>query len=374
MINMKTKVLFVASEFASGMIPFASKIITTLSKNINYEVYAIVVNSGNKSYNTLLSDVDPNHLITIEYPQNKFFKLIYKFYPYTIIKTINRFDKLYNPDIIHFLTGDFTLAPYYLIKKPKNNVYYTVHDLYSHEVRYTSLINCFLHKYVVWGYKLLRDRIENLTTSSVAQFEELKRLYPNKHVSFTHFPSLLTRQIQNGNKQVGELVDDDKYILFFGTVDEYKGVDLLINAYKKSTLYNKNKLVIAGKGLPYDDLIAGSTNIIRINRFIEDSEIKDLFTKAALVVYPYRSATMSGVLSIAYYFNKIVLLSSIPFFIDNATSNSVFFEVGNIVDLQKKIEALLTMKMELSNDHNCYKKIYSDDTLIFDYNKLYLQK
>lgn len=370
---MKKKILFIASEYASGMVPFASKIIRTLNKDSNYDVYAIVVNSGKKSYNNLLNYFDSDHLLIIEYPHRKYIKFLYKFYPYSIIKAIKKMEIQLNPNIIHFLTGDFTFAIYYLINKPKDNVYYTVHDLHPHEVRFTSIINYILHKYIVWGYKVLRDRINNLTTSSVEQFNELKCMYPNKHVSFTHFPSLLTQQIQNGGKFVGELVDYNKYILFFGTVDEYKGVDLLIKAYKKSAICKQNKLVIAGRGLSYDDLINGDCNIIRINRFIDDSEVKDLFSRSAFVVYPYRSATMSGVLSLAYFFNKKVLLSSIPFFKDNATSNSIFFEVGNIFDLQKKMENLMVTNLESSNDMDSYENVYSDEALISDYYKMYLQ-
>ena len=42
---------------------------------------------------------------------------------------------------------------------------------------------------------------------------------------------------------------NEDYILFFGRIDKYKGVDILIRAYLKSTLPNRNiKLVIAGKG------------------------------------------------------------------------------------------------------------------------------
>ena len=70
---------------------------------------------------------------------------------------------------------------------------------------------------------------------------------------------------------------------------------------------------MAGKGIQYFD-----TNIqkgeIRINRFIEDSELKYLYENAAIVVYPYRSATMSGVLSLAYYFKKKVVSIGYSFF------------------------------------------------------------
>ena len=54
--------------------------------------------------------------------------------------------------------------------------------------------------------------------------------------------------------------------------------------------------------------------VVFINRFIDDSELRDLFGRAAVVVYPYISATQSGVASIASYFGKPMVLSDLPFF------------------------------------------------------------
>ncbi len=366
---MKVKILFIASEFSSGMIPFAAKIITSLYKNEFFDIYAIIVNSGNKSYKKLVNEINKKHVIQIEYPKSKLLKLVYKFYPYHIIKEIKNVDRKIKPDIIHLLTGDFTLAPYILTHKVDRRWYYTVHDLHPHETNSPNISHFLLHKYIVWGYKTLRDKIQNLTTSSISQFDELKNIYPRKNIGFTHFPSLLTKEMQNGNIKVPELKGIYDYILFFGTVDTYKGVDLLIRAYNESEKLQKMNLVIAGKGNDYSEVINGNKNIIRINRFIDDAEIKDLFEKSAFVVYPYKSATMSGVLSIAYYFKKRVLLSSIPFFCDNASSDSCFFDTGSIDDLQRKAEELSASN--LTTDNNSYEEIYSENSLIEDYYKLY---
>ena len=368
---MKIKLLFIASEFASGMIPFAANIINTLSKDNHFEVYALVVNSGRQSYENVLQDLDEKHLFQIEYPKNKIIKLVYKFYPFSIVHAITELDKKIQPDIIHLLTGDFTLAPYFLFHKITGKWYYTVHDLHPHEVSYNGIAQTMLQKYIEWGYKILRNRIKNLTTSSQAQYNELKNIYPDKHIGFTHFPSLITRQIQQGNKQVVELDGEQNYILFFGRVDEYKGVDLLIKAYVNSERLQDHKLVIAGKGLDFSNLIKGNANIIRINRFVDDLEIRDLFCKSLFVVYPYRSATMSGVLSIAYYFKKTVLLSSIPFFIENKTLSSVFFECCNIDDLKDKMESMLSRDTVNDISENYYEAIYSEKILIGDYKSLY---
>lgn len=143
-------------------------------------------------------------------------------------------------------------------------------------------------------------------------------------------------------------------------------VDLLVDAYCNLTCKSL-KLVIAGRGF---DIETHNENIIRINRFIEDEEVAYLFKKAKFIVYPYRSATMSGVLSLAYYFNKKVLASTIPFFEDNATLNVVLFKVNDIDDLERKMKSLIFGK-NLSVDPTSYLNIYGEGTLINSYWGLY---
>lgn len=81
---MKKKILFVASEFASGMIPFAATAINALAKDDRFEVHCLCVNSGIYSYrNIILQEANP---VFLEYPKSKMMKLFYKLWPLEIIK------------------------------------------------------------------------------------------------------------------------------------------------------------------------------------------------------------------------------------------------------------------------------------------------
>ncbi len=72
---MKKKILFVASEFASGMIPFAATAINALAKDDRFEVHCLCVNSGIYSYrNIILQEANP---VFLEYPKSKMMKLFY---------------------------------------------------------------------------------------------------------------------------------------------------------------------------------------------------------------------------------------------------------------------------------------------------------
>jgi glycosyltransferase involved in cell wall biosynthesis len=102
------------------------------------------------------------------------------------------------------------------------------------------------------------------------------------------------------------------YILFFGRIESYKGVDLLIDAFFKSNLLSKGvKLVIAGKGRIVHDKSALPQNVVLINRFIENEELANLIFHCKYVVLPYLSATQSGCVMSAYAFNKPVLATDV---------------------------------------------------------------
>lgn len=361
----KIKVLLVASEYAPGMIPFATTIINTLSQDKRFDVHCVCVNSIKNTYSNLI--IEKGHPVYVEYPKHKFCKLLYKIWPVKIIQAIEQKSKDFQPDIVHFLTGDFTLASYIKLRK-NTNLYYTVHDLHPHEVKLNNLLEKIIFKDVVWGYRKCRESIDNLTTSSLIQLEELKSIYKNKNCVYTPFPTLVTTAIQKGDTLPIELNNVSDYILFFGSVNSYKGVDLLIEAFENSKISETTKLVIAGKGLDYK---IHSKNIIRLNRYIDDGEIAVLFRKAKFVVYPYISATMSGVLSLAYYFNKLVLASDIPFFKENATPNITFFKNGDIGDLQLKLEDMVLNTETFQIDMTSYDRLYSVKALADSYWNLY---
>lgn len=94
-----------------------------------------------------------------------------------------------------------------------------------------------------------------------------------------------------------------KYILFFGRIEKYKGIDILYKSFCESQeLQKEYTLVIAGKGRFLMQQNERNLNILFINRYIKDTEVGYLFKNAAAVVYPYISATQSGVLSLSCFF------------------------------------------------------------------------
>ena len=366
---MKKKVLFVATEFASGMIPYASTIINALADDSRFEVSCLCVNSGNKSYKRhISSNVNATF---VEYPTFKTLKLLYKFYPVRVFRKMMDLIETESPDVIHFLTGDFSLALSLMISvKNKSKMFYTVHDLTPHETVKQSFVKSFFRNYYLWGNKQMRVMINNITTSSKRQVEMLREMYPQKSISFAPFPTLITKDIENGQQQVPELKGHASYLLYFGNINKYKGVDLLVKAYEESKLSDKVKLVIAGKGGMYDHIMG--PNIIRLNRFIDDEEVGCLFKNARFVIYPYRSATMSGILSLAFYFKKKVLLSDIPFFKQYNNTLCTYFKAKDVNDLAEKMLDVYDKTQNIDNSgNNSYYSFYSLDSLRNSYYNIY---
>lgn len=357
----KKKILIVASEPAAGMVPYVATICSILENSNQFDLFVIAVNSRKRNFNSLIK---VNQIQYVQYPNNQLMNIGYKFYPSNLLTNIKDTIKEHEIDLVHFISGDYSVWSVFKYLKIKNiKIVYTIHDLKPHASTNMSPLGKILHNYVIHMRSFIQSRADILTTSSISQFEEMKLLYKNKSIVYTRFPSLITEEIIRGNETVKELNGISNYILFFGNVDYYKGVDILVDSFINSSQYNSRKLVIAGKGLDFKS----DANIIRINRFINDSEIKSLFRNADVVVYPYRSATMSGVLSLAYYFGRKVFASSIPFFRENPNDEISYFK--NNIELCSLLNQLNSIKTNFDSEN--YLKYYSPQNLLADYIKLY---
>jgi len=102
------------------------------------------------------------------------------------------------------------------------------------------------------------------------------------------------------------------YVLFFGLIRDYKGLDLLLDAWaelRRRGLAAGRRLIVAGEFYTpkerYLRQIADNglqDEVILHDRFIPDEQVKYYFSAADFVVQPYRTATQSGVTQIAYQF------------------------------------------------------------------------
>ena len=113
------------------------------------------------------------------------------------------------------------------------------------------------------------------------------------------------------------LPQDKTILLFFGFIRDYKGLDLLMKAYKKA--YKEDLLlVVAGEfynnGAQYSELekdLQLEGTIAWHTDFIPDDKVRYYFSAADLIVQPYKTATQSGVTQIAYHFERPMLVTNV---------------------------------------------------------------
>jgi glycosyltransferase involved in cell wall biosynthesis len=103
---------------------------------------------------------------------------------------------------------------------------------------------------------------------------------------------------------------DKRVVLFFGLLRPYKGIDVLLEAWRG---IDDAELWIAG--MPRMDIAelraAAPANVRFVPRFITDTQLPPYFRRADLVVLPYREIEQSGVLFTALAFGKPLLLSDV---------------------------------------------------------------
>ncbi len=164
--------------------------------------------------------------------------------------------------------------------------------------------------------------IDGMVTMSESVYADARRfrqdlpLRMTPHPLFDDFGELLPRE--TALEQLG-LDPRYRYLLFFGFIRDYKGLDWLLKAFADPQLETLPlKLIVAGEFYtdprPYLSLIEALNlreRVVLKTEFIVNDQVNAYFCAADLVVQPYKHATQSGVTQIGYYFNKPMLVTRV---------------------------------------------------------------
>lgn len=111
------------------------------------------------------------------------------------------------------------------------------------------------------------------------------------------------------------------YVLFFGLIRDYKGLDMLLDAWARLKDEGRTlgrKLLVAGEFYtdrrPYLEQIERlelQEDVVLHDRFVADEAVKNYFSAADFLVLPYRTATQSGVTQIAYRFGVPMVVTEV---------------------------------------------------------------
>jgi len=233
------------------------------------------------------------------------------------------------------------------------------HDPIPHKGE--SVINkllCFME------YK--RARFMIVMTEQYKSLVSKKFSLPLSHIYYMPH-GLYKNYIITDSKKIDNWYSNDKInYLFFGRIEKYKGIKLLVDAFIDGYLYESSTLTIAGSGdLSFlGEKIKKVKNIRIINRFISDDEIATLFNFDNVVcVIPYTEASQSGVIAIAAEFLTPIISSDVEGLVEQLDHGNVgvFFQNNN------KTKLIEAMKLFLE-DNSCYEK---QKQLLFKYREMH---
>lgn len=136
------------------------------------------------------------------------------------------------------------------------------------------------------------------------------------HPIYDHYGELISKK--EAQKKLN-LDTNYNYILFFGFIRDYKGLDILLEALSILDLKTlKLKLIIAGEFYSnekkYFTLIKNyklEQYVILKTDYIPEDKVNLFFCASDIITQPYKTATQSGVTQIGYHFNKPMLVTNV---------------------------------------------------------------
>ena len=221
----------------------------------------------------------------------------------SIIK--NKFDKV----IFRFWNPFFTFSYISIIKRLKKNNNIQVYSICDNIIPHEKMI---LDQFLI---KNFLDRLDGIIVMSSTTEKEILHLDKSYNYKKIYLPMINNLgkplDFSISKKQIG-LEQDEKVFLFFGLIRDYKGLDILLHAINKLdlNLFNKSIFLIVGEN--YDNIdIYKKFSVKWITEYIPDDNINLFFSAADYVVLPYKRASQSGIIPMAYYFGKPVITSKI---------------------------------------------------------------
>lgn len=187
-----------------------------------------------------------------------------------------------------------------------------VHNIIPHEHRPGDRLLARYFAKSVDGYVAMSDAV----LSDIEQFDKVRPRVFCRHPLYDNFGKPATRE--ESLKYLG-LDSRYRYMLFFGLIRDYKGLDILLKAYAAMRTRQQDvRLIVAG------EFYSGSEKYFELEKelglqgyvtwksdFVPNGEVRYCFGAADIIVQPYRSATQSGVAQIAYHFEKPMLVTDV---------------------------------------------------------------
>lgn len=235
--------------------------------------------------------------------------------PFNIMRTAN-YIKSRKPDMVILQWWHPYFAPCCRLLElcmGKQNLVFVCHNVFPHE-RFP------FDKFLT---RMALKKGNHFVVHAREEAEELKKIKSNPSSIVTPHPTYNMFCLENlSREQARERLGigrDEKILLFFGFVREYKGLKHLLRAMPAITerLHNVRLFVVGdfdGDRERYEELIRQNgieKQVTMKDGYTPDREVEPYFAAADLVVLPYESATQSGIVQIAFGFNRPVVVTNV---------------------------------------------------------------
>jgi glycosyltransferase involved in cell wall biosynthesis len=291
--------------------------------------------------------------------------------PFSWIRTFKKI-KYEKPDLVilrywmPFFAPCFGTICLLTRKLTDSKILYLCDNIIPHEKRLADLaLTRFAFKwadfFIVQSYFVLKDLLRIISTP-------VYKVVP--HPVYETFGEILDKK--TARKRID--ADDENIILFFGIVREYKGLDLLLKAIPEILKKHKIQLIIAGEFYEKEDYYFNLIQELNINdcvkvipEFVESEKVRLYFSAADVVVLPYKSATQSGIVQLAYHFNKPCIVTDVGGLSEVVIDNKTGFVVPpeNPIEIAEAVSRFYSNNKEKEFSENIIaeKKKYSWDNM-----------
>jgi glycosyltransferase involved in cell wall biosynthesis len=361
----KKKIIIIgpAYPYRGGNSLFVSHVYDALKEDfevkiINYSLlYPSILFPGKTQY-------DESETLIKKAPNER---LVNSISPISWFKVANKIIKE-NPDLIvfdwwhpFFAICHFTISE--LIKKKfRRKILFITENFISHEGNFLDKRLTDIGLKNASAFLVLSDIVEK----EVSRIANGRKVYKSELPIYDCYDSEEIISVSTLRNDLG-FSEKDKVLLFFGYVRKYKGLDLLIEAFPaiRSSIPNA-KLLIVGEFYDSPELYTDKIkklgidkDTVIVNNFVPNEDVGKYYKVSDLVMLPYRSATQSGILNVAYGFLKPVVATNVggfsEFVEDKKTGIIIkpdspqeiahgvneFFRLKESVDFEKNIKELV---------------------------------
>ena len=199
----------------------------------------------------------------------------------------------------------------------------------------------FLTKYFVRSCHAFLT-LSSSVLNDLNRFTDTKNKVFIPHPIYDSFGDILEKSV--ARKELG-IDQDGRYLLFFGFVRKYKGLDIMLDVMSDQRIRDIGiKLIVAGEFYNNKDeyitqinQLGIRENVILRSDFIDEEEVKYYFCACDIVTQTYRSATQSGVTQIAYHFERPMLVTNVGGLAEIIPHNKVGYVCNDIEEIVKSI-------------------------------------